>query len=256
MILSSFGSKINYQEAGSGPALLLVHGFLESASMWQYLVPVWADRFRVITVDLPGHGLSESLGEIHHMDDIATILIELLESLGIERVHLIGHSMGGYAALAFAELFPDRLRSICLLNSTSEADSDERLLNRERALNLVDRDHEAFIRLTIPALFSPENRKRFTPQIEKMQLEAFSFPKKGIAASIRGMMQRPDRTQVLSGLRIPKLIVGGKADPIIPEKNLKTIGRNSGSTFLSVPGGHMLHIENRNEILKIIHLIE
>jgi pimeloyl-ACP methyl ester carboxylesterase len=256
MIVPFAGRQIHYWEYGQGPPLVLLHGFLESSSMWKRLVPEWSRRFRVITIDLPGHGKSHIIGHVHKMTDIAAVVEALLDKLNIENAHIMGHSMGGYVSLAFGEKYPDRLSSLCLLNSTCLPDSVERLKNRTRALKLLDNDHKAFIRLTIPALFSAKNRKKFAPNIKEMQDEAYLFPLEGIKANIRGMMHRPDRTHVLGQLAVPRLLVSGKDDPIIDEATIKKIALQTGSGFISIPGGHMSQIENWSEIVKIVHFIE
>jgi len=92
---------------------------------------------RVITIDLLGHGNSECLGYIHSMEDNADMIHEILSELRIRKAIFVGHSMGGYVALAFAELYPETVKGIVLLNSTSRADSEERKLNRDRAIKVV-----------------------------------------------------------------------------------------------------------------------
>jgi len=256
MILPFAGRQIHYWEYGEGPPLVLLHGFLESSSMWETLVPEWSRRFRVITIDLPGHGKSETIGDIHKMTDLAAVVEALLNKLNVGPAHVMGHSMGGYVALAFGEKYPHRLTSLCLLNSTCLPDSTVRLQNRYRALKLLEKDHKAFIRLTIPALFSANNRKKFARNIKEMQQEAYLFPVEGIKANIRGMMHRPDRTHVLGQLDVPRLLLSGKDDPIIAEATIKKIASQTGSEFISIPGGHMSQLENWSEIVKIVHFIE
>ena len=100
---------IDYTATGKGTAVVLLHGFLENQTMWQYLAPVLATKYRVITIDLLGHGNTDCLGYVHTMEDQADMVHHVLHELKIRKSVLIGHSMGGYVALAFAELYPDNV---------------------------------------------------------------------------------------------------------------------------------------------------
>ncbi|HWS59814.1 MAG TPA: alpha/beta fold hydrolase, partial [Flavobacterium sp.] len=127
-------TKIAYTDQGKGTAIVLLHGFLENQSMWNAYISDFSKKNRVITIDLLGHGATECLGYIHSMEDQADMIHHVLHDLKIRKAVFIGHSMGGYIALAFAELYPDSMKGLVLLNSTSRADSDERKINRDRAI--------------------------------------------------------------------------------------------------------------------------
>ena len=165
-------TKISYTEHGKGTAVVLLHGFLENQSMWDAFVPEFSKKYRVITIDLLGHGQTECLGYIHSMEDQADMVHHVLHELKIRKAILVGHSMGGYVALAFAELYPDNMKGLVLLNSTSRADSDERKLNRDRAIVAVKQNYATFVRMSIANLFSEDNRERLDEQIEKVKIEA------------------------------------------------------------------------------------
>ena len=119
-------TKISYTDQGKGTAVVLLHGFLENQSMWKAFIPELVKKHRIITIDLLGHGETECLGYVHTMEDQADMVHHVLHELKIRKAVLIGHSMGGYVALAFAELYPDNVKGIVLQNSTSRADSEER----------------------------------------------------------------------------------------------------------------------------------
>ena len=120
-----------------------------------------SEKHRVIRIDLLGHGQTENQNEVHSMEDQAALVKAVLEELGIDKYTVIGHSMGGYIALALAEIYPEDLKGLCLMNSTSMADSDEKKLNRDRAVEAVENNHRSFIRIAIPGLFAPKSRDRF-----------------------------------------------------------------------------------------------
>ena len=133
--MKSFNYKntnITYNDSGKGNAVFLLHGFLENATMWNDLITHLEKRYRVIAVNLLGHGTSECYGYVHTMEDQADMLFALVTELRLRKISLIGHSMGGYVALAFAELYPDNIRSMILLNSSAQPDTAERKINRDR----------------------------------------------------------------------------------------------------------------------------
>ena len=165
-------TKISYSDTGKGNAVVLLHGFLENQKMWQDLVPELCKKYRVVTIDLLGHGETECLGYVHSMEENAEVVRAVLSKLRIRKAIFAGHSMGGYVALAFAELYPAIVKGLVLLNSTSKADSEERKTNRDRAIKAVKKDYTAFVRLSITNLFSEENREKMIDEIEKVKLEA------------------------------------------------------------------------------------
>lgn len=242
---------ISYSDLGKGTTIVLLHGFLENQTMWQELVPELSQKNRIITIDLLGHGDSACLGYVHSMEDNAEMVAVVLSKLRIRKAVLVGHSMGGYVALAFAELYPEKIKGLVLLNSTSKADSEERKANRDRAIKAVKKDYETFIRLSIANLFSPDNRERLDDEIEKVKIKALKTPLQGIVASLEGMKIRKDREFILQSASFPKLLVLGKNDPVLNyEDNLKQI-ENTDTQLVTFPDGHMSHIENREELLKV-----
>jgi pimeloyl-ACP methyl ester carboxylesterase len=158
--------------------------------------------------------------------------------------------MGGYVALAFAELYPDVVKGLVLLNSTSRADSEERKTNRDRAIKAVKQSFQNFISLSISNLFSEENRERLSESIENVKKEALKTPLQGIVASLEGMKIRIDREVLLHLTPYPKLLVLGKKDPVLNYEETKEQIEDTQVQLLSYPDGHMSHIENQ-DVLRI-----
>ena len=129
--------------------------------MWNSHVEVLAKRNRVVCIDLLGHGQTDCLGYVHSMEDQADMVHHVLHELKIRKAVLVGHSMGGYVALAFAELYPEMMKGLVLMNSTSRADSEERKTNRDRAILAVKQNYTTFIRMSIANLFSEEQQRAF-----------------------------------------------------------------------------------------------
>jgi len=245
-------TKISYSDTGKGNAIVLLHGFLENQTMWKNLIPELSKKHRVITIDLLGHGKSECLGYLHSMEENAEVVRAVLSELRIRKAIIVGHSMGGYVALAFAELYPAIVKGLVLMNSTSKADSEERKKNRDRAIKTVKKDYVGFIRLSISNLFSPDNRERLIDEIERAKLEALKTPLQGVVASLEGMKIRKDRENVLHSASYTILLILGEKDPVLNyDDGVKQI-ENTPIKLVAFPDGHMSHIENREELKKVL----
>ncbi|MGY0391466.1 alpha/beta fold hydrolase [Bizionia sp. KMM 8389] len=257
MILDYNGSSVFYTDQGQGTPIVLLHGFLENSNMWKNITPLLSETHRVISIDLLGHGNSECLGYIHNMELMANVVHKVLHTLQISKSIFIGHSMGGYVALAFAEKYPSQVLKLCLANSTSKADSPERKQNRDRAIQAVKKNHEIFVRLAVTNLFTIKNQAVLKDEILQVRKEALKTPLQGIIATLEGMKVRPDRTLVLKNASFPKLFLIGQKDAVMPYKKLVSEAEETHSEFSLLPDGHMSHIENEAIFLQeIMHFIE
>jgi len=245
-------TKISYTDSGEGTAIVLLHGFLENKKMWQDYVPLFSENYRVITIDLLGHGDSDCLGYVHSMEENANMLHEILKHLHIQKAIIVGHSMGGYVGLAFAELYPTEIQKLVLLNSTSKEDSAEKKLNRTRAIKAVKQNYTTFVSMSIANLFSEDNRLRLAVEIEKVKDQALKTPLQGIIASLEGMKIRKDREFVLKEGIFPVLLILGKKDQVLNyEENIKQI-KNTTAELVSFEDGHMSQIENKDELKAVL----
>ncbi|MBU0940767.1 MAG: alpha/beta hydrolase [Bacteroidetes bacterium] len=245
-------TSIAYSDTGKGTAVVLLHGFLENQKMWEQYIAPFSKKNRVITIDLLGHGESECLGYVHSMEDNADAVHAVLVELRIRKAVLVGHSMGGYVALAFAELYPDFVKGLVLLNSTANADSDERKNNRDRAIKAVKQSYMGFVSLAIANLFSDNNRDRLRSEIENVKAEALKTPLQAIVASLEGMKIRLDREVLLHLTPYPKLLVLGQKDPVLEYKETKKQIVNTDVALVTFPDGHMSHIENQEELTAVL----
>lgn len=245
-------TKISFTDQGKGTAIVLLHGFLENQSMWNAFLPEFSKKNRVITIDLLGHGNTESLGYVHSMEDNADMVMSVLQHLKIRKSVFIGHSMGGYVALAIAELYPENVKGIVLLNSTSRADSDERKTNRDRAIKAVKQNYSAFISMSIANLFSEKNRGLLVNEIENVKKEALKTPLQGIVASLEGMKIRKDREVILHFATYPIFLILGKQDPVLNYEETISQIENTNTTLVSFNDGHMSHIENQEKLLEVL----
>ena len=245
-------TSISYSDTGKGTAIVLLHGFLENKGMWDFYIPEFAKKNRVITIDLLGHGETECLGYVQTMEDNADLVHAVLSESRIRKAILVGHSMGGYVALAFAELYPDNVKGLVLLNSTARADNEERKINRNRAIKAVKQSFINFVSLSIANLFSESNRERLSSEIETVKKEALKTPLQGIVASLEGMKTRKDREVLLHLTPYPKLLILGKKDPVLNYEETKEQIENTQVELVTFPDGHMSHIENQEELLKVL----
>ncbi len=247
---------IAFQSKGKGSAVILIHGFLENKTMWKELSPYLSKNNRILSVDILGHGKSGNIGYLHTMEEQASMIKALLNHLKLRRVTLIGHSLGGYISLAFAEMFNENTKGIVLMNSTAQADSFEKRKNREHAINIVKKNPDIFIKMAIPNLFSEESRILFKKEIEIIKSEALKTSKQGIIASLEGMKIRKDRTEILKKFNSKKLLVIGKKDPILNYTDLINQAKKTDTKKTVFDKGHMSHIENfkelKNELLLFI----
>jgi pimeloyl-ACP methyl ester carboxylesterase len=245
-------TSISYTDTGKGTAVVLLHGFLENKTMWKDLAPILSQKNRVITIDLLGHGETDCFGYVHSMEDNAEIVKAVLSHLRIRKAVLVGHSMGGYVALAFAELYPATIKGLVLLNSTSNEDSTERKHNRDRAIKAVKQNYVNFVRLSVANLFSENNQKRLENEIENVKTEALKTPLQGIVASLEGMKIRKDLQLILRESQFPKLLILGEKDGVLIYKDNLAQIENSNVELNTFPDGHMSHIENKEELAKVL----
>lgn len=245
-------TKISYTDSGEGNAIVFLHGFLENKKMWAEYVSFFSEKYRVITIDLLGHGESDCLGYVHSMEENANAVQEVLLSLKIEKAIILGHSMGGYIGLAFAELYPQHIQKLVLLNSTSKEDSAEKKVNRTRAIKAVKQNYVSFVSLAIANLFSENNRTRLVNEIEKVKEQALKTPVQGIVASLEGMKIRKDREALLHENSFPVLLILGKKDPVLNYEDSLTQIENTTVELVSFEDGHMSQIENKEELKPIL----
>lgn len=240
---------IHYTDRGQGHVVILVHGYLETAEIWGNFAERLAERFRIIAIDLPGHGSSSVFGDVHTMEFMAEAINDLIESLDINRVFLVGHSMGGYVALAFAGLFPEKLSGFCLFHSHPFADTPETVVKRNFETDMVIKGKkELFFPLTISRMYARDNLDKFSEAVHKSRTIASTIQEKGITAVLKGMTRRPSRLEVIESGRLPLLWILGAGDNFIdPEAMLSrvTLPPNAEAVILE-QSGHMGFIEEED----------
>jgi len=246
--------RIFYTDKGTGKPIVLLHGFTESSKIWKKFAGQLSRKYRVITIDLPGHGKSECLDGCHSMDLQAEAVYAVVKKIKAGKCLMIGHSMGGYVTLAFAEKFPDKLLGFGLFHSHCFADTPDEKENRNRTIHIVHEDKLSFISQFIPQLFPLEVHERFTRDIKKLVKQASSMSKEGVIAALEGMKSRPDRVELLMTTNLPVLFILGLKDPKAPISKLwEMLTMPSHSEVLILRNcGHMGYIEAPEETLGAI----
>ena len=224
MMIPFKNTELYYKSKGTGNPIVFLHGFLESSKIWNPFVPELSLKRQVITVDLPGHGRSGVVGAVHPMEVMAEAVHHVLKHLEVEQAAIVGHSMGGYVALAFCEKFPEMVKSITLMNSTPAEDTEERKNNRERAIELVKKSKKTYISLAISNLLPRDNDLKFARELTALKEEAQTFSEKGIIAALKGMKIRTDKKSVLQNFPGEKYMILGLKDTVLEFESATIMG--------------------------------
>lgn len=195
------------------PAILFLHGFAESREVWTDFTRDFPDSYRLLTLNLLGHGTNVHDIRDYSMEAQARYVAEQLRQKGVEKALLVCHSMGGYVALAFAERYPDMVAGLVLFHSTALPDTDEKKANRDKNIDFVRRHGvEKFMESFIRPLFAPANREQMREQREFLEDIGRATPEATVLGVLEAMKNRPDRTKVLKEAAFPVLFIVGKED--------------------------------------------
>ncbi|MEP6636904.1 MAG: alpha/beta fold hydrolase [Acidobacteriota bacterium] len=244
------GVEIVYDDVGSGPSVVLLHGYPFNRSMWSEQVEELKQHHRVIVPDLRGHGGSAVTPAPATMQNMAADVASLLETLNVSRATIAGLSMGGYVALAYYRLFPLRVRSLVLADTRSQADSEEAKQNREQQAEKALREGmEGIADALLPRLLAPETVTRHPEIVKRVRQMMADTDPEGAAAALQGMAQRQDQTAFLSRIIAPTLILVGKEDAVTPVADAELMHREVGGSRLQVieGAGHISNLEQPEE---------
>jgi pimeloyl-ACP methyl ester carboxylesterase len=248
-------SSLAYRKQGQGPCLLFLHGFCEDSSMWDDFIIGFEKSYTVLRPDLPGFGISEAYNRIS-VEEMADALNAILEKEQIENFVFVGHSMGGYVAMAFAEKYAVKLKGLCLFHSHPFADSKEKKQNRRKTIEFMERWGSAvFVKELVPKLFAKSFVQENAEFVSQFSARAENFPQKGIIAATNAMIERPDRSEILKQLKCPVLFIIGKLDEAIPfeisESQVKL--RPNDQAYL-LPVAHMGMFEAKEDCIGILEM--
>lgn len=244
------GIEIAYDDVGSGPSVVLLHGYPFNRSMWREQVEQLKQNHRVIIPDLRGHGETAVTPGPATMQSMAYDVASLLETLNISRATIGGLSMGGYVALAFYRLFPLRVRSLLLADTRPQADTEEGKQSREQqAEKALAEGMEGIADALLPKLLAPETVEERPEIVKRLREMIVETDPEGAAAALRGMAARQDQTSFLSRIIAPTLIIAGSKDALTPVADAELMHREIGGSRLQIieGAGHVSNLERPEE---------
>lgn len=246
---------LNFERKGNGKeTLVLLHGFMENISIWHEMESHLSEHFSLLKIDLPGHGQSEMVAEVQTMEIMAEEVKKVLDKLDLTKAHLLGHSMGGYTSLAFAEKYPEFLVSLTLFFSTYFPDDAEKKEQRIKSYRIIKDAFPHYARAGVPNLFNPNERDILEGKIETALEIALSTNNLGALASVKGMVERTDKKHVLESLDAKILVIAGKHDNAVKtEIMIKNLPDRTNIKSYVLDCGHNGHWEKPSICAEIIN---
>jgi 3-oxoadipate enol-lactonase len=222
--------ELAYARRGQGTPLVLLHGYPLDYHLWDDVAPLLEDTFDLILPDLRGFGKSTTVDSPYTMDDYASDIAGLLDQLGIQKAAIVGHSMGGYVALAFARLYPERVSGLGLVSSQVLADPPDRKEGRYKsAADVSDNGIGGVVETMAPKFTSDERLQGLAREaMERQQPAAF-------IGALKAMAERIDSTPLLSSFKFPVVIIHGEADALIPIDRAREVKK-------AIPHAHLVEL--------------
>ena len=242
------GGMGSYRELGEGPGdpLVLLHAFPLNGRMFEPQIEAFSEERRVVAPDLPGFGRSPRTPAQPDVRYYAEGVSGLLDRLGLERVVVLGVSMGGYVAFGCMRLFPERVSGLVLANTRPDPDSEEIRENRKNMVRRVaDEGVEVLLELQMQRLLARDTREKNGAVVEKVRAMILESSPNGVVAALGAMRERPDSTPLLGDIEVPTLVIGGEEDGISsPEVMGAMAEKIPGSRHVTLPhAGHLSNLE-------------
>jgi pimeloyl-ACP methyl ester carboxylesterase len=240
------GITLAYDDRGTGLPLVFLHAFPFNRTMWEPQLKGLSDQFRVITVDLRGHGESDAPLWHYTMDQFADDVKGLLDHLAIEQATLAGLSMGGYLSFAFYRKYPERIKALVFADTRAEADKPETVAWR---FNLAQRVYKEGARAVAdemgPKLLSPKTYQTKPDLVALVRTISLSTPTSGALGDLMALAERPDSTQLLGRIACPTLVLVGQDDVLTTvEENRRIAEGIRGARLEVIPAaGHLSNLE-------------
>jgi pimeloyl-ACP methyl ester carboxylesterase len=247
------GANLSYQERGAGArTVVLLHGFPLDARMWDAQIAALGDGGgnRVIAPDLRGFGRSKS-DTPFTIESLADDIHALLTGIGALPVVVVGLSMGGYAALAYAKKYPADLRGLVLVDTKAEADTEEGKAGRQKMIDLARREgSKAVAEQMLPKMLAKDAVEQRPQQAQALRGIMEACPPKTIEHALAAMRDRPDRSAELASIKVPTLIIVGESDAITPPPVAESMAKKiPGSQLIVIRGaGHMSPMEQPEQV--------
>jgi pimeloyl-ACP methyl ester carboxylesterase len=245
---------IFYRKYGSGKPVMLVHGFGEDGTIWNNQIAALQNHYLLLVPDLPGSGKSEMLTENNiAITDYAEVLYTILAEEKITQCSMLGHSMGGYIALAFAEKYPNLLNSLGLVHSSSYADTELKIATRKKAIEFIQANgSQAFLKTSTPNLFWDKEKNK--EAIDILIAEGENISQAALVQYYNAMITRKDTTEVLKTFSKPILFIIGQYDQAVPfaDSMQQTYAPSYAYIHILRKSAHMGMLEEKDKTNKII----
>ncbi len=233
---------VAYEDIGNGDVVILIHGFGEDGTVWKHQVALLQEQYRVIIPDLPGSGLSPLPdghvllgGEAFSIETFAELTHALLRHERIEQCCLIGHSMGGYITLAFAEKYPEYLKGWGLFHSTALADNPEKQQARRKGMTFIrENGAQAFLKLSVPNLFADRFKQEQPREVADLIERGALCNPSALISYYEAMLERPDRSAILQNSPVPVLMIIGEQDLAVPLQDSLKQASMAATSFVQI----------------------
>ena len=238
------GIRLAYERRGKGTPLVLLHGYPLDHRLWDEVVPLLEDQFDLIIPDLRGFGDSSTVDSFYTMEDYASDIAGLLDSLGIQKTAIAGHSMGGYVALAFARLFPERVTGLALVSSQVLADTPAKREDRfKTAAEVADKGPASVVESMTPKFSNDARMQEFARSSMELQQPG------AYIGALKAMGERVDSTPLLESIQYPVVIIHGDSDNLIPIDRAREVKAALPYAYLvEISGaGHMPMMEAKEQ---------
>lgn len=257
---TSNGIPVHISDTEKGDiTILLLHGYLETLYVWEEFQQLFPKNFRIISIDLPGHGLTGSHPEINSMSFCSDVIKSVLDKCGVTECYLLGHSLGGYIALQFAKQYPGILQGIIMMNSNPYPDEPGTEKSREKEISFISSGRLLTLAtLVIPQMFKKENLRSMDEKVQEIIEVAETHDPEGIVASVKGMAAREDNTTFMNELSTPIIAFYGDSDYYFPMDRIeKLIASTPHVNSVIVPNsGHNSYLESPTFVVeKIVEFI-
>ena len=239
-----------YTDVGTGPPIVLIHGYPFNRSLWTEQTEALNSKYRVVVPDLRGFGESDSSEGTATMARMAEDVAALMDALAIERAVIGGLSMGGYVALAFARMFPARVKALVLADTRAQADTEEGKQTRhQQAEKALSEGMAGIADAMLPKLLTPDTVSKRPELVKRVRDMMLKTKPDGAAAALLGMAERDDQTEFISSIRVPALILVGREDAITPVADSEKMqSRIEGSRLVVIENaGHVSNLEQTEQ---------
>lgn len=245
---------ISYAISGEGNVVVFLHGYIESLNVWDNFIELLNRKYKVITIDLPGHGNSEIFGEISTMSIMAEAVNAVLKEEQIKECVVIGHSMGGYVTMELVDQKNEKLKGFCLFHSSPFADSEEKKEVRDRLIKSIEQGKKIpLAKEHVEKTFSQENTANFIEEIGFLKIIAINTSDQGTIAALKGMKERKNYKESFEKTKLPSLLILGTKDNFIPPQIVDELTIPSQMEVkILTNSGHQGYIEEKAISLEIV----